>query len=129
MRNCLLLSLILLAGCHAIDRGYVISGTGTVLGIQVAENPATQLYEAKLGYARAEAALVPTNGPAVLMEVRYSGLFSRSGGVYQRLAVGKEAVQQPGAAYMFAKDADGNLSTNAIEAISAKIKQLPELTR
>lgn len=125
----LLFSIVLLTGCQAINHSYVVSGTGTVLGVQIAENPATQLYEAKFGYARAETALVPTNGPAVLMELRYGGIFSRSGGIYQRLAVGTDAVQQPGAAFMFAKDAAGNLSTNVIEAISLKIKQIPELPR
>lgn len=123
----LLASVLLLTGCQAINHNYVVSGTGTILGIQIAENPATQLYEAKLGYARAETALVPTNGPAVLMELRYSGMFSRNGGIYQRLAVGSAAVEQPGAAFMFAKDAAGNLSTNVIEAISLKMKKIPEL--
>lgn len=120
-----LFALLLLTGCGAINHSYVVSGTGTVLGVQIAENPATQLYEAKFGYARAEIALVPTNGPAVLMELRYSGIFSRSGGIYQRLAVGAAAVSQPGAAFMFAKDADGNLSSNAIQAITTKIQAVP----
>ena len=74
-------------------------------------------------------ALVPTNGGPVLMELRYSGIFSRSGGIYQRLAVGAEAVKQPGAAFMFAKDADGNISSNAVQAITAKINAIPELPR
>lgn len=123
----LLMCLLLLTGCQAINHSYVVSGTGTIIGVQIAENPATQLYEAKLGYARAEMALVPTNGPAVIMELRYGGIFSRSGGVYQRLAVGTDAVQQPGAAFMFAKDANGNLSTNVIQAITAKMQKIPVL--
>ncbi len=116
------LAVLLLAGCAAIDRNYVVTGTGTVIGVQIAENPATQLYEAKLGYARAEVALVPTNGVSVLMELRYSGIFTRDGGIYQRLAVGDVAVKQPGASFMFAKDAKGTISTNAIEAISKKLE-------
>lgn len=125
----LLICLLLLTGCQAINHSYVVSGTGTILGVQIAENPATQLYEAKFGYARAETALVPTNGPAVLMELRYGGIFSRSGGIYQRLAVGTEAVQQPGAAFMFAKDANGNLSTNVVQAITLKMQKIPELPK
>lgn len=125
----LLTCLLLLTGCQAINHNYVVSGTGTIIGVQIAENPATQLYEAKLGYARAEVALVPTNGPAVLMELRSSGMFSRNGGIYQRLAVGNAAVMQPGAAFMFARDASGNLSSNVIEAISLKMKQIPELPK
>lgn len=120
-----LLGVLLLCGCGAIKNGYVVSGTSTVLGVQIAENPATQLYEAKFGYARAEVALVPTNGPAVIMELRYSGIFSRSGGIYQRLAVGNAAVMQPGATLMFAKDVDGNISSNAVQAITAKVQAIP----
>jgi len=117
--------LILLTGCGAIRQNYVVTNTATVLGVQIAENPSTQLYEAKFGYSRAETALVPTNGASVLMELRYSGIFSREGGIYQRLAVGDTAVKQPGAAFMFAKDANGNLSTNAIQAITEKIQTIP----
>lgn len=120
-----LLGVLLLCGCGAIKNGYVVSGTSTILGVQIAENPATQLYEAKFGYARAEVALVPTNGPAVIMELRYSGIFSRSGGIYQRLAVGNAAVMQPGATLMFAKDVDGNISSNAVQAITAKVQAIP----
>ena len=127
MKTLALLAIIsIFCGCSAVKNSYVISGTGTLIGLQIAENPATQLYEAKFGYARAEVALVPTNGPAVLMEMRYSGIFSRNGGIYQRLAVGNAAVSQPGAAFMFAKDADGNLSTNVIQAITTKIQAIPE---
>jgi len=129
MKICALFAALLLTGCGAINHSYVVTGTGTILGVQIAENPATQLYEAKFGYARAEMALVPTNGGPVLMELRYSGIFSRSGGIYQRLAVGAEAVKQPGAAFMFAKDADGNISSNAVQAINAKINAIPELPR
>lgn len=120
-----LLGVLLLCGCGAIKNGYVVSGTSTILGVQIAENPATQLYSAKFGYARSEVALVPTNGPAVIMELRYSGIFSRSGGIYQRLAVGNAAVMQPGATLMFAKDVDGNISSNAVQAITAKIQAIP----
>lgn len=120
-----LIGVLLLSGCGAIKNGYVVSGTSTILGVQIAENPATQLYSAKFGYARSEVALVPTNGPAVIMELRYSGIFSRSGGIYQRLAVGNAAVMQPGATLMFAKDVDGNISSNAVQAITAKVQAIP----
>lgn len=115
-------------GC-AVKRNYVVTTTGTLVGFQIAENPITQIYEVKFGYSRAELALVPTNGVPVLMELRYSGILTRSGGIYQRLAVGAEAVKQPGAAFMFAKDADGRLSTNVIDAITEKIQAIPEAPR
>lgn len=122
---CLALAVLFLAGCQAINRNYVVTATATVLGVQLAENPATQIPEAKFGYSRAEAALVPTNGVSVLMELRYSGIFSREGGIYQRLAVGHDAISQPGAALMFSKDNSGVISSNAVQAITGKIEKIP----
>jgi len=118
----LLAVLVLIAGCSTPHT--VIVNTGTVLGISVAENPTTTMYEAKLGYARAEFASVPisTNSlgtlvvPDVLVELRMENMF-KGGLVYQRLAVGENAVKQPGAALMFAKNAEGEVSPAALAAI------------
>ena len=114
------------SGCAVISHNYVMTTTSTIIALQIAENPSTQLYEAKMGYCRSEFALIPTNGPPVLMELRYSGILSKTGGIYQRLAVGEAAVRQPGAAFLFAKDASGTLSTNVIEAVTTKIMNIPE---
>ena len=111
---------LLLTGCATNNR--VLVATGTVIGVEIAENPATGLYQAKLGYNRAEIALVPTtNGytPDVLVEMQYAGLFSRNGGIYQRLAVGPNAVIQPGAMAMFLKDNNGVLSSNTLDVIKS----------
>src|SRR5215813_12918913 len=78
-----------LQGCTP-QQGYsVLAATGTVIGVEIAQNPATQVPEAKLGYNRGELAFVPTNRGAgangtstnagakdaanVLMEIRYGG--------------------------------------------------------
>lgn len=124
MKQLLLLPLLLL-GCSAIKQNYVITNTATVLGVQVAENPTTQLYEARFGYSRYEYAMVPTNGASVLMELRYSGIFAKDGGIYQRLAVGDTAVKQPGASLMFLKDNSGQISSNVVQAITGKIQAIP----
>ena len=118
---------LLLCGCGTIKNGYVVTTTGTVLGVQLAQNQVSQVYEAKLGYVRAEVALVPTNGPPVLMELRYSGLFSFSSGsgIYQRLAVGEAACSQAGAALMFARGADGRIDVSAINAVNTTLKSFP----
>ena len=123
---------------------YVIASTGTVIGVEVAQNPANQSPHAKLGYNRSELALVPTSRPPcaiksddssvicgeikgavkdvpdVLMELRYGGIFDlgASSGIYQRLAVGQTAVSRPGAAFLFAKDSDGNLNPQAAQALA-----------
>lgn len=107
---------LVLCGCSSTNKNLIVT-TGTVLGVEVAENPQTGLYQAKLGYGRAEFALVPTstNGvtPDVIMELRYGGFFSSNGGIYQRLAIGKTACSQVPAAIMFGKDEQGNVSTNS----------------
>jgi len=70
--------------------------------------------------------------PEVLMEINAQGNVglgtAYQGGVYQRLAVGKTAVSQPGAAFMMAKDSSGNLNPTNAEAIqkaTAAIQAVP----
>jgi hypothetical protein len=131
-----LIAALAVTGCQ-IPKNSVVTSTATVLGIELAQNPQTQIYQAKLGYSRAEIAIIPTNRSAtdeagsafngakdavpVLMELRSGGFFSFSsdGLIYQRLAIGSEAVTQPGAAFMMAKDATGAISTNVSSALVA----------
>lgn len=134
--------LSIMCGC-AKNRQAVIAVTGTNIGVEIAQNPANQIPQAKLGYQRTEIAIVPTNrsgdvkpdvtgGGAsdvadVLMELKYSNIFSFSGaGIYQRLAVGETAVKQPGAAFMFARDKHGELKPEAADAISKALGSISE---
>lgn len=130
------LSVVGLYGCFEKQGYSVLAATGTVIGVEVSQNPATQTPQAKLGYNRGEFAFVPTNrdgGKAagtshngasdsanVIMELRYGGIFDTgsTSGIYQRLAVGAVAVQEPGAAFMFAKDASGTLTDNTSQAVA-----------
>lgn len=135
---------LLLSACTTKEH-YVVASTGTVIGVEVSQNPANQTPQAKLGYNRAELAIVPSDRPTcvvkedssevvcgkttgsakavadVLMELRYGGIFDlgASSGIYQRLAVGTEAVKQPGATLLFAKGADGNIDEDAAAAVEA----------
>jgi hypothetical protein len=140
MKYCLILACALaLVGCKT--RHYVIASTGTVLGVDVSQDPASGLYHAKLGYARSEVAVVPSNRSSgvtndvttgqgakdvapLIMEVRMANLFA-GGGIYQRLAVGAEAVSQPGASFMFAKDADGSLAAGTADAVARSLQSIP----
>jgi hypothetical protein len=116
MKTIFTLFLLALCGCASV-KDHVLVGTSTVLGFEVAQNPATEMYQARLGYARAEIALVPTNSVNVLTEMRFNNLFSFSGGgIYQRMAIGDIAVKQ--SVFMFAKDSTGTLSLPAADAIS-----------
>ncbi|MBI5394111.1 MAG: hypothetical protein HZA91_02315 [Verrucomicrobia bacterium] len=129
------------AGCAGRQAVYAV--TGTTLGVEIAQNPSTQMYQAKLGYNRAEMAIVPTNRSAneepnasqngaadcadVMMEFRFSGVFSTGpeSGIYQRLAVGREAVRNTGAAFLFAKGHDGQLKPDTAAAVLQSLRSVP----
>ena len=131
MKNIYILAMAatLMAGCAAPN--CIVTTAQSVLGISVAENPATQLYEARAGVVLNQIAVVPcsTNGtgtlivPDVIQEFRVQNLFA-GGMVYQRLAVGANAVNQPGASVMFAKDGSGTLGTNSIETVVNQLNTL-----
>lgn len=112
------LALLTLTGCESSK--CVVTSAQSVLGIGVTENQATQLYEARAGIVVSQVAVVPCNTnngfvPDVVQEFKVNNLFA-GGLVYQRLAVGSNAVSQPGAAMMFCKDGSGNVSTNLVQA-------------
>jgi hypothetical protein len=138
---------VILVGCTNTQH-QVLAATGTVIGIDISQDPATGAPHAKIGYDRAELAVVPTNRSLctkeknsaepkctelqgagakdttdVLMELRFKSAFTFSGdaGIYQRLAVGANAVGQPGAAFMFAKDASGELKPDTANAVATAI--------
>ena len=127
-----------LMGCTA-KRDAVLAATGTNIGVEISEHPATQMPQAKLGYNRAEFAFVPTSAGSksdgggsasdtadVVMELHYPGIFDfgPTSGIYQRLAVGKTAVTQPGAALLFARNMAGEVTDEASAALQA-ISKIP----
>lgn len=118
---------LLLSGCAT--QNSIVTTAQSVLGISVSENPATQLYEARAGVVLSQVAFVPcsTNGtgfvPDVIQEFRVNNLFA-GGLVYQRLAIGAKAVDQPGASLMFAKDAKGVLQTNVVTEVIQKLQAI-----
>lgn len=118
-------ALLFLTSCAAPNS--IITTAQSVVGISISENPATQLYEARAGVVVSQVAFVPidTNCPItvpdVIQEFRVNNLFS-GGLVYQRLAIGANAVGQPGAALMFAKDAKGSISTNSLAPVIEKLQ-------
>jgi len=149
-----LVFIYVLSGCANTKDHYVIASTGTVIGVEVSQNPVNQSPQAKLGYNRGELAIVPTNrgqcvwnnqksqwdcsyhglqgsGGAkdstdVLMELRYGGIFSlgSDSGIYQRLAVGRTAVKQPGAAFMFVRKTDGSIDNHTAAQVKEAIEKI-----
>jgi hypothetical protein len=66
MKRCLIYQItalsLLLTGCSArLARENVFANTESAFGLTLAENPQTQIYELKLGYARHELFYVPTS--------------------------------------------------------------------
>lgn len=132
-----------LLGC-ATNRHAVIATTQTIIGVELGKDATTQAPTGKVGYNRSEFAYVPTNRnsiesakdshgggatdiPDVLMELRYDGILSANSGIYQRLAVGPNAVKQAGAALMFAKDQDGALTTETVREVNKTIETLARI--
>lgn len=122
-------------GACATQGHSVIASTVTVIGFEVAQQPTNGTIQSSFGYRRAEFAFVPTNRNAtdvvgsegaadsadVLMELHYTGKGTggQDNGIYQRLAVGKNAVAASGAAVMFAKAADGMVDQQTTQAMAA----------
>lgn len=135
-----LLTIVLVAamagGCNLGVRHEVVAVTETNIGVDLSQNPANQTPQGRLGYQRVEVAIVPTGrsgnvdpgnnqqGAAtladVIMELRYMGIFGsgENSGIYQRLAVGKDAVSQPGAWAMLARDGTGKVDKETAAALN-----------
>ena len=133
--------LVLAVGCQNPQSCVVATGN-TGIGVVVSYNPQTQLPDCKLGYVNSAFAMVPTNRAwdkqeiekvgdgakdtaNVLFETNFSNWFKfwSDQSIYQRLAVGDEAVKQPGAVAMFAKNADGTANKEVVQALAGMIKQ------
>ncbi|MBX3405828.1 MAG: hypothetical protein KF869_03600 [Phycisphaeraceae bacterium] len=157
---------MLLTGCHGkLLRENVLATTQTAIGLSLAQNAQTQMYEAKLGYFRNEFFLVPTSKrvvydadnkdaagtkgctatacmlksaecndpsktPEVLAEIQVGGSGKQTFkdqtsrvDVYQRLAVGRIAVQSKAAVALMSKDpaAARALTLGAVDASSAEV--------
>lgn len=135
-----LLLLLPLLSCKHSDN-HVVVGSSTVLGFEIGQNPASQMYNTKFGYVRAEFALVPSNRrtdtnsyaggardvPDVMLELRMHDIL-KGGGIYQRLAVGSNAVRQPGAALLFSKGSSGEVDPVVVDNVLKSFNSVPAQT-
>lgn len=110
-----MLAITMLVGCKT-PPNYIIMTSGTTLGFDVSESPATASPQATLAYKRVELALVPcqTNyTPDALMEFRFeSGMFVKNY-IYSRVATGPNATVAAPATLMMSKSRDGTLPPSA----------------
>jgi hypothetical protein len=105
-----------MSGC--ISRpNQILLVTGTTIGFDVSEAPATSTPQATLAYKRVEIAIVPcpTNGivPDVLMDFEFkTSIFTSGGGIHSRIATGQHATTQQAASLMMSRDKNGLYPTN-----------------
>lgn len=119
-----------LVGCKT-PSNYVVVTSGTTLGFDVSQSPATTTPQATLAYKRVELAVVPvhTNGtvPDVLMDFDFkTSIFSSAGGIHSRLAVGEHATTQSPAALMMLKQKDGTFPTG-LTSLQFPLNYIPSL--
>jgi len=135
-----MLSSWMISSCAA-NQGYsVIATSATTLGVNVSQEPTSGGMSGTLGYKRGEFAFVPTNrnggkgshgstnngakdSANVIMEFQYGGW--TEGSIYQRLAIGEEAVKN--SALMFARNNNGEVDASTRRALQAvnNIKETP----
>lgn len=139
--------LFILLGCSSNQKATsVLATSATIIGVDISQQPTSSYPTATLGYKRAEFAYVPTNKASspnlsydkgasetadVIMELRYAGIFSmgENSGIYQRLAVGPNAVMSSGAKSLFSRSFNENLSEkieNEIKDQNQKVNKIVE---
>ena len=127
--------LMFVIGCST-PQSCIVATNNTGIGIVASYNPQTQMPDAKLGYVNSAFTIVPTNRAwskdvavsgegakdtgNVLIETSFTNWFKfwSDQSIYQRVAVGNDAVKQPGAVAMFAKSADGSVNVEAVKALA-----------
>jgi len=107
-------SAFLLTGCSA--NGYITASVQSVIGLDVSENPQTQVPHVRFGFIRNQLYYVPTgkvvvgggpsgsasDTPRLVSDIDVEIQFLSSTKIREKFAVGYEAVQSPAAKAMFA---------------------------
>lgn len=129
--------IVAISGCKNVN--CVASNTATGIGVKFGYNPINNLPEGQVAFLHSANLIVPTNRVSddtdkavygngatdsvdVLSEIMFTSFFAfwnSNPTIYERLAVGKNAVNTPGAIAMMSKSIDGKLSTQAVEALKA----------
>jgi hypothetical protein len=118
----ILLSLLLAVSLNSCaGNGYISSSIHTVVGLDVSENPKTQVPHVRFGYVRSGLYYVPTgkspgppestssenvsDTPELVSEIFVNANFLSSMTINEKFAIGKSAVQSPTAQTAFASTA------------------------
>ena len=134
---CFGMILVMATGCRNIN--CVVANADTGIGIKFDYNPTTNLPQGQVAFLHASNIIVPTNRVSddtakvatgngasdsvdVISEISFTSFFAfwnSNPTIYERLAVGKNAVNAPGAVAMMAKSSSGSLTQQAVDAIKA----------
>ena len=107
---------LLLSGCAA--KGYIVTSIQSVVGLDVSENPKTQVPHIRFGFVRSQYYYLPTgkaesgpgtpggsglagDTPELVSEIDVEMKFLNYGRIKERFAVGDKAVQTPAANALF----------------------------
>ena len=105
-------SIFLLSGCAS--NGYITSSINTGIGLDVSENPQTQVPHVRFGYIRTGLYYIPTgktgnpvNGdasqtPHVVSKIHVSSEFLKNLDITEKFAVGEKATKSDAARQLFA---------------------------
>lgn len=122
------LSIISVGGCAG--NGYITSSVNTVIGMDVSENPKTQVPHIKFGYARSGIYYVPTgktagsdgatgkasDTPEVVSDIFVHSKFLTGMTISEKFAIGKEAVRSNAADTAFAVPAAQMVAAGEVPA-------------
>jgi hypothetical protein len=145
--------LLAASGCKTVIRENIVSSINSGIGITVAENPKTELYEVKVGYIRSQFYSIPTgktveneknsvvaredkrSNRADLTPQVVSGIRMKSGiehlivglEISENFAVGEAAVNSPAAVAMYVGAAEKDNARSAADAAQATAQEAAKL--
>ncbi|MFI5330827.1 MAG: hypothetical protein ACHQ2F_07300 [Desulfobaccales bacterium] len=115
-RRTLIFSILLIAGLLAVQgcsaNGYITASVQSVIGLDVSENPQTQVPHVRFGFIRNQLYYVPTGKvgntsgdasqvPHLVSSIKLDSTFAQSMKIEENFAVGDEAIKSPAAHALF----------------------------
>lgn len=119
-RRTLIFSILLIAGLLSLQgcsaNGYITASVQSVIGLDVSENPQTQVPHVRFGFIRNQLYYVPTgkvvvgqggtsgsasDAPALVSSIKLNSTFAQSMAIEERFAIGQAAIGSPAAQALF----------------------------
>lgn len=135
----ILCSTLLWCGCAA--QGYIVASVQSVLGLDVSENPKTQVPHVRFGFARSQYYYIPTGKsdsgqgapssgnaketPELVSEIVVDVKFLQSAYIKERFAVGPTAVHADAARALF--NPEGQPLPPRSEDVSKRIREIRQI--